>query len=416
MGSIYIGELKLEVRERRQGSGSALLSARNLSHWRPVGADSRRRLESMLSETLESCQRRESCAFDESAGANPKLILFGGGGLGRKVLSALRSDGVEPVAFADNKLAGSVVDGLPVLHPGEAGNRWGSSGVFVITIWASWADTLREQVESLRSHGCRRIVTFIPLLWKYPRLLPHVQVDLPSHVLEQRDSVLKAFELLSDSQSQEDFAAQIRWRLYGDFSELPAPSPNQYWQQDLIDLTRAASFADAGAFDGDTLAAFVSKVGSRFRHADLFEPDPANVASIEQRLLGFPAEIRNGVRIHPFAVADAAGTISFRAGAGASSAAGEGGISVPTVALDDVLLEPPDYIKYDIEGFELLALQGTRRIIAEHAPPLAVCTYHVQSHLWEVPLLIHSLNPRYRLYQRSHGQIWETVCYARPDA
>jgi hypothetical protein len=45
---------------------------------------------------------------------------------------------------------------------------------------------------------------------------------------------------------------------------------------------------------------------------------------------------------------------------------------------------------------------------------LAVCVYHVQNHLWKLPLLIHSLNPGYRFYLRPHGQVWETICYAVP--
>jgi hypothetical protein len=68
-------------------------------------------------------------------------------------------------------------------------------------------------------------------------------------------------------------------------------------------------------------------------------------------------------------------------------------------------------MKFDIEGFELLGLSGSRRLIAENTPALAVCAYHVQNHLWEVPMAIHSLNGAYRLYLRPHGQIWETVCY-----
>ena len=107
--------------------------------------------------------------------------------------------------------------------------------------------------------------------------------------------------------------------------------------------------------------------------------------------------------------------MSFSAGAGPSSAPGVGVDTVHCVALDAVLPEPPDFIKYDIEGFELLGLRGSRRLISENCPSLAVCAYHTQSHIWEIPLLIHSFNPDYKFYLRPHGQIWETICYAIPD-
>ena len=42
----------------------------------------------------------------------------------------------------------------------------------------------------------------------------------------------------------------------------------------------------------------------------------------------------------------------------------------------------------DIEGAELDALNGAKATIRKHLPKLAVCLYHVQEHLWEIPLKI----------------------------
>jgi hypothetical protein len=64
-------------------------------------------LDELLGEDLAACRLRESEAFNESIGTKP-LILIGASGLGRKALSALRADGIEPLAFIDNKWAGTV--------------------------------------------------------------------------------------------------------------------------------------------------------------------------------------------------------------------------------------------------------------------------------------------------------------------
>ena len=70
-------------------------------------------------------------------------------------------------------------------------------------------------------------------------------------------------------------------------------------------------------------------------------------------------------------------------------------------------------IKMDIEGYELKALMGAKQIIKEQKPKLAICAYHTFSHLWEIPLLIKSLNPDYKIYLRHHTNLdCETVCYA----
>mgnify|MGYP001548377531 CR=1 FL=1 len=379
-----------------------------------MAGDLRVELDSLLEESSAACQSRERDTFDSMIGTKSGLVLFGAGGLGRKMLTALRNVRIEPLAFADNKLAGQFVEGVPVLTPREAAKIYGKSATFVVTIWASWADTMREQVETLRAAGCQSVVSFIPLLWKFPSLLPHTQIDLPSRVLEQRDEVRRCFDLWSDEESRQEFVSQLRWRILGDFEALNPPLPNPYWQNDLIRLKRDAVFVDAGAFNGDTIAQFVSFVSGQFRAAYAFEPDQHNLKALEERLSAMPKDIRSRIHIYERAVSDRDYEISFQGGVGASSSSGPGSETVRCVALDTILPEVPDFIKYDIEGFELSGLAGTRQLITEKQPALAVCAYHIQDHIWRIPLLIQSFSQKYRFYLRPHGQIWETVCYAIP--
>lgn len=377
-------------------------------------SETEERLQKLLEQDSISCREWERTAFDVMTEAKPGLVLFGAGGLGRKVLTALRADGIEPLGFIDNKLAGHVIEGVQVYTPAQAAEKWRSSASFVITIWASWADTVKQQIQSLRSLGCESVLSCIPLLWKYPALLPHVQIDLPSKALEQKDDILRAMNLWADEPSRKEYVAQLQWRLQGNFDSLGDPFPNQYWQRDLIRLPIDAVFADAGAFDGDTFAGFVEFTGGHFRKAFLFEPDRKNVEAIVNRLSTMTEQMRSRVQIIDSAVAEKEYDISFSGGAGLSSAPGPGSEVVHCVSLDQALTETPSFIKYDIEGFELLGLEGARRVISETTPNLAVCAYHTQSHLWQIPLFIHSINPNYKYYLRPHGQIWETVCYAIP--
>jgi len=323
----------------------------------------RDQLEILVSESEDACRSRERNTFDELTGRNSHIILFGAGGLGRKVLAAFREDGIEPLAFVDNKLAGQTVDALNVLTPAEAAARWGQSEVFVVTIWAAWADTMQEQIQSLRKLGCKNVVSFIPVLWKYSHLLPHVQVDLPSRALAQKSQVMEAFDLCADEDSRGEFVAQVRWRLLGDFEALNEPIRDQYWQGDIVRLKQDTVFADAGAFDGDTFAQFVEFSRGKFRAAYLFEPDSGNLRSLQKRLSAMPEAIRNRVHVFASAVAEDDYDVSFQDGSGPSSAPGAGREVVHCVSLDHALPEAPDFIKYDIEGFELLALNGSRLII-----------------------------------------------------
>ncbi len=71
-------------------------------------------------------------------------------------------------------------------------------------------------------------------------------------------------------------------------------------------------------------------------------------------------------------------------------------------------------IKFDVEGAELEALEGSRKIIRETTPALAVSTYHQFDHFWQVPRKILELNQNYRLTLRHHGYVYDTICYATP--
>ena len=77
----------------------------------------------------------------------------------------------------------------------------------------------------------------------------------------------------------------------------------------------------------------------------------------------------------------------------------------------------PTFIKLDIEGFEVDALQGARKTIQREAPVLAVCVYHRQDHLWRIPLLLSSLRGDYAFFLRPHNEEgWDLLCYAVPRA
>ena len=54
---------------------------------------------------------------------------------------------------------------------------------------------------------------------------------------------------------------------------------------------------------------------------------------------------------------------------------------------------------------EINALLGAKNHIIKDHPKLAICTYHHYEHLWEIPKLIKSFNPDYRLYLRYNGTI-----------
>lgn len=382
-------------------------------------------LDLLLGEDPQAMVQREASAFDLAAAPHEKtLILFGAGGLGRKTLKGLRQAGIRPLAFADNNSAlwNREVDGLAVLPPAKAAERYGSRAAFVVTIWRAGGGHRFDRTQAqLRELGCEQVVPVGLLFWKYQELfLDYYCLGLPSRIATEREVIREAFSWLEDDVSRREFVDQVRWRLWLDFSRLTSPDDQeQYFPQDVFHLRRDEVFVDCGAFDGDSLAAFLRHTQQNFRQIVALEPDPLNYNKMSARVAQYPPEIRQHIRLEQIGAADFNGTLRFDAEGSLSSAANsQGSLCITCNTLDSLLAQTtPTYIKMDIEGAEPEALQGAASTIRNTAPVLAISAYHRPNHLWRIPELLKSLRDDYRLFLRPHNEeCWDTVCYAVPPS
>lgn len=366
----------------------------------------------------------EQREFDRLSGGRD-IVLMGAGGLGRRILAGLRRHGVEPLAFADNAQQGTTIDGLGVLSPEAAAREFGQRAAFVVSIWgANRPHRFAHSREQLRALGCEVVCSFPSLLWKYPgELLPFYLQDLPSRLLDQRAEVLRAFDLWEDEASRAEYVAQVRFRLAADFDGLSHPVAHpQYFPGDLYAWSDEEWIVDGGAFDGDTLRMLSIMYGDRFGHVLALEPDPANFARLQATVAGLPPGARGRVDCRQAALGSVRSTLHLDA-TGTAASATRVAASADTIAVSaetlDSLVEGarPTFIKLDIEGSELEALEGARRTIHRHAPVLAVCVYHKQDHLWRIPLLLRKWRDDYAFFLRPHNEEgWDLVCYAVPRA
>ena len=177
---------------------------------------------------------------------------------------------------------------------------------------------------------------------------------------------------------------------------------------------------DGGACLGETALGFSAACGIQGRVL-AFEFVKSAIA-VAQRNWMLNPELSSRIRLVRHALYDKSGVELRFADAGAGTTVSEGGEGevVPTLAIDDIkaTMGVPriNFIKLDIEGAEESALRGASRTIAQDRPRLAISLYHRLQDFYELPLLLHELNPRYRFaieHYTIHSE--ETVLYAWED-
>lgn len=374
------------------------------------------RLEALLTPAPDPAERWLSLA----GAACPPLVLFGAGQLGRMLARGLRGRGFEIRGFADNAqgLWNTTVEGLPVQSPEDSVRLAPPGTCFVIAIWrASGGHRAQDTERQLRALGARHVAHAGHLMRLLPeRFLPHFALDRPPG-LEHGEAIQEAYALLADEDSRTVFRGHLAWCRDLDFDALGAPWDEEpYFPPSLFCPREGDGLVDAGAYDGDTLRRALTLWGPRLGRYHAFEPDPLNRAALEATALASGHGDR--IVVHGCALGDAPGWCRFRSGEGlASSVSVDGDQDVWCDTLDRTVGEDRiAHLKMDIEGAEPEALRGAAGLIVRDRPFLALSAYHRQSHLWELPLLVHALEPGYQLRYRDHGtEGWDLVLYASPS-
>lgn len=171
-------------------------------------------------------------------------------------------------------------------------------------------------------------------------------------------------------------------------------------------------FVDVGCYDGLSAAFFNDWCkGKGFSYC--FEPDKTNIERIHRILKN------KGITTYELidkGVWSEVGKLGFVSTGNSVSHVSddENAGSIDVVSLDSVLSDKRvTFIKMDIEGAELEALKGAKRIIEEQKPKLAICVYHKPQDIWELPELILEYNKDYQFYIRHYSyKDNETVLYA----
>ena len=225
------------------------------------------------------------------------------------------------------------------------------------------------------------------------------------------EKIQSVYDMLADEKSRQTYADVINFKISGKIEYLNrCTSPKEEIYGRIIYLGENEIFADLGAYNGDTAAEFMSACNNNFRHLYAFEPNPKNFRKLTKNL---PESDK--ITLFNAAAGRESGTVKISANEGRMSRAGGSGktVEIPIVPLDEAVPESVTVLKLDVEGGEREAIMGARRHIEKGAKILC-SLYHRSEDMFDLPLLIKSINPELKFYIRHQLYIpaWETNLYA----
>jgi len=227
-------------------------------------------------------------------------------------------------------------------------------------------------------------------------------VYTPDYIIANNDRIAKARSLFADDKSRETFDAWLDYRISGDISILEGIAVSRKEVTDLLGLlpNREEVFVDIGAYKGDTVGEFLRLTEKRFKKIIAVEPNARNYMALRRAFYAYGSGVLKAVNA---AVTDADGETEFLMKSGRGAGTGKRGVTttIPTVKLDTLCKdEAPTYVKIDAEGAESAVLRGGKDVIKKCKPKMITALYHRAEDMFELPIALNALNPKYRMFLR----------------
>ncbi|MDP3588502.1 MAG: FkbM family methyltransferase [Sulfuricurvum sp.] len=343
-----------------------------------------------------------------------KIAIYGAGQYGQIFYAALSNTGVEIDFFIDTDPSKTELYSKPVYRIEKIPLE---TTIYISVL--NLSDRIKEELTLL---GYQNICTFIETLKQFPTIMNEVSkrnfLWMRSNPLDMidTDKIHQFRELLSDNKSLHTLDQITAFRNTYDMNYYPYPDgEKEYFPSDvpILDNLTSVRFIDCGAYIGDTVADLM-KTNKSIESVVSFEPDKQNF----QKLLSETKKHQGQFITLNAGVWSTNTLVNFSNDNSSFSKIGEDGSFIPVMALDQTVFSArPNYIKMDIEGAEQEALKGSREIIQTYSPHLAICLYHRPQDFWEIPLMIHEMNPHYSMYLRVHEHMGlSTVLYCIPKS
>ena len=383
--------------------------------------------------------------LQDAAREGRPVVMYGMGNGADKILAVCERYGIEISDFfaSDGFVRGHAFHGKEVLSYSAMREKYRERGLdpIVLLSFASSRPEVLDTVERVASE-CELYVPDVPVCGQ--KLFNAAFCEAHAEELAVTRS------LFADEESRRVYDGIIAGKLSGDPCVIRATeSEESVAMRDILRADCFRTYCDLGAYNGDSIRT-LRGYAPLLEAVVAMEPDRRNFRKLEAYAATL-REAQDPLTVIPVEAGawSTDATLAFH-GSGNRNA---GLTDTPAAASADAILPPTaenpyfgkadavsvrtldgllaecrsdgripadarvDFIKYDVEGAEREALLGSRATIERDAPALLVSVYHRSGDIFELPRLVHELNPAYRLYLRRMAGLpaWDINLYAVVD-
>lgn len=340
---------------------------------------------------------KETDIWEKLKQATLPVVLYGMGNGADKILRQFELKGIKcsGVFASDEFVRGHSFRGFKVKKYSEIEEEFGD---FIVVV--AFASERKEVVERIFQMRKKHLVLAPDVPVAGIELFSRRFVEINDEKFE------KAYSLLIDERSKENYINIINFKIGGDINYLLPFYEKEKVYSDLLKL-EGETIVDLGAYNGDTVAEFVS-ADKNYKKIFAVEPDEKNF----KKLLKNTEDLRD-IEAYNLGAWECESRAFFSAESSRNSAMSVKGKEVKLNSVDNIIGEPITLLKMDIEGSEKRAIRGARNTIKSYRPKLYICAYHRSEDLFALPLEIVKICPDYRFYFVHHRYIpaWESNFY-----
>ncbi len=328
-----------------------------------------------------------------------KIVMYGMGNGADKILAVCERYGIEVCDFfaSDGFVRGHSFHSKRVLSYSEAKQKYGAENMIVLLSFASSLDDVVQNIRRIAAE-CELYAPDVPVCGDTLFTLDFAR--------EHKRELEEVYDLFEDETSREIYKNVIYYKLTGNTEYLfCAESDKEEVYRTLLCSEDIVRYADLGAYNGDTIRELM-RFAPKLSSVTAFEPDRRSFRKLCEycdTLDGTP----NVNKINAAAWScDTTLTFGDEGNRNSGLFARGKAVDVAATSLDAVLDgDSVDYIKYDVEGCEAEALDGSIQTITLCKPRLLVSVYHRSEDIFALPLQVKKMRPDYRFYLRRYQYI-----------